>query len=423
MEVTQSDSAGGKRRINPTWSSESGAKKIRQSLEHIYGECFDFQVEEECILIEEAVPPKFAPAAIYKLHPFSQSAVLPSQVMGGLQLGPVSPTSLTYTCLSRDGSELLVQAAPLPMITTSTDDSWLSSTSIRVRGSSFAASPSCPDSFGGVVSDQGVISGTLGIPTSNHIDSSRRIIHHPSHLILKLTTPKLFSDNHESIAEKIGLQDPMLMHVLQGRNKPWDELRTTRISVFAEVHSHKNSQQKLIPSPSDGTSNPIDPSVDSGRQVLSFAWIEGDDRFAIIQYVDLSPSKVSVQSSPARTVQLPPPLLDTRRKLFSRLISEGNNAETSRIKSHVELKGTSYTTVGSELPYPSLVVWDEEGKLCAIAIGCRVAIYLSKPPSFTLLSAVNITDGVLISLKFIHGVLYASIFNTILCLCNFPGQQ
>ena len=184
----------------------------------------------------------------------------------------------------------------------------------------------------------------------------------------RLTTPKSFGDNHESIVEKIGLQDPMLMHVLQGRNKPWDELRTTRISVFAEVHSHKNSQPKLIPSPSgryiclfwenemkyeilhagslltkepinaDGTSNPIDPSVDSGRQVLSFAWIGDDDRFAIIQYVDLSPSKVSVQSSPARTEQLPPPLLDTRRKLFSRLISEGNNAETSRIKSHVELK-------------------------------------------------------------------------------------
>ena len=75
-------------------------------------------------------PPEFAPAAIYKLHPFSASAVLPSQVMGGLQLGPVSPTSLTYTCLSRDGSELLVQAAPLPMITASTDDSWLVQTSI-----------------------------------------------------------------------------------------------------------------------------------------------------------------------------------------------------------------------------------------------------------------------------------------------------
>ena len=65
----------------------------------------------------------------------------------------------------------------------------------------------------------------------------------------RLTTPKSFGDNQESIVEKIGLQDPMLMHVLQGRNKPWDELRTTRISVFAEVHSHKNSQPKLIPLP------------------------------------------------------------------------------------------------------------------------------------------------------------------------------
>lgn len=602
MEVAESDSAEARREEEDKsylvkWTGENGGFVKVWNMSMVNALVFKSKKKESAGGGPQP-PPKFAPAAIYKLHPFSASAALPSQVLSGLQLGPLSPTSLACTCLSRDGSELLVQAAPLPMTTTSTDDSWLvqssissipkkrssgadkvkilyaafstshtlpisrmikSSESIRVRGSLFAASLSSPDSLV-VVSDQGVISGNIAkgqswhseieshpLPGKNHsspipFDSQAGNVHaiisggpvsslnnrpgvvfveNNSVYASRLATPKSSGDHQESIVEKISLQDPMLMHVLQGRSKPWNVLRTTRISIFAEVHSHKNSQPKLIPSPSgryiclfwenemkyeilhagslltkgpinaDGTSNPIDPSVDSGSQVLSYAWVGDDDRFAVIRYVDLGPSKVSVQSSPARTEQLPPPL-DTRRKLFSRLILEGNNTETGRIKSHVELnmlaeaqtdavelaagagvaaativdlgrlpvrggdrsvpttlfggpalcvgcisissrssessidssmayfytrksssaqshdeKGSSYTTVGSELPYPSLVIWDEEGKLCAIAIGSRVAIYLSEPPNFTLLGAVNIT-GVLISLKFIHGVLYAS---------------
>ena len=68
--------------------------------------------------------------------------------------------------------------------------------------------------------------------------------------------------------------------------------------------------------------------------VDKFYHLLGLETIAIIQYVDRGPSKVSVQSSLSRIEQLPPPLLDTRRKLFSRL----NNTETSRITSHVELK-------------------------------------------------------------------------------------
>ncbi|KAL7510742.1 hypothetical protein ACHAXN_007641 [Cyclotella atomus] len=558
-------------------------------------------------------PPKFAPAAVYKLHPSSASSISPSCVFGGLQIGPLTPNELSYTCLSRDGSELIVQAAPLPMTASNTNDSWLVQSSIstapkkqkngfdrvkifyasfqtrhtmpisslgrgiaslpRVKGLSFAASYSSHDILA-IASDDGVMIGSIAkggswytevekypLAESNSLslslDTQTGHVHtiisggpvsslnnRPGVLFVennavyasRLTTSAIPSDHKESTVEKIGLQDPMLMHVLQDQAIPWYELRSTRISIFAEVREQGSSQPRLIPSPSGrylcllwenemryeilharslltkdanaaaGVSSRIDPSVDSGSQILSFAWVGDDDRFAILPYVDLHASKAAVQSSPARGGEsnISRPSF-TRRKVFSRLISpNGDGSESdyteSSIKPYVELKklaeaqidavelaagagvaaattvdlgrlpvrggdrsiptvlfggpalclgtisisnrsgetsidnsmsyfymrksgavkaqdekATSYMTVGPELPYPSLVAWDEEGKLCAMAIGSRVAIYLSQPPNFTLLGGVTIstgskagTDGSLISLKFIHGVLYCS---------------
>jgi hypothetical protein len=336
----------------------------------------------------------------------------------------------------------------------------------------------------------------------------------------------------------------MMMHVLQGHNKPWHKLWSTKISIFAELREYSNSQPKLIPSPSgrylclfyesemryeilharslltkeansgvgassqlDGRGLGVSPAVDSGSQVLSFAWIGDDDRFAILLYVDLNVTKVAGQMSPARREAVAHPPFDARRRVFSRLLSpsdtdgpENDNSEIRPIRPHVELKklaeaqidavelaagasvaaattvnlgrlpvrggdrsiptalfggpalcvgcisissrynqpridssmayfytrksgavkahdekASSYMTVGPEIPYPSFVTWDEEGKLCAVALGSRVAVYLSQPPKFTLLGAVNMSirdhfkaETSLISLKFIHGVLYCS---------------
>eukprot|EP00804_Cyclotella_cryptica_P010807 CCRYP_008754-RA/>CCRYP_008754-RA protein AED:0.01 eAED:0.01 QI:141/1/1/1/0/0/2/128/1373 len=539
-------------------------------------------------------PPKFPPAAVMKLHPFSASAAAPSNMVGGLMIGPLTPTSVAYTCLSRDGSELLVQAAPLPIMAACTDITWavestISSTpkkkssmaerakifyvnfstyysasianfqgnsvaSTRVRGSSIAASFSSPNSFA-VACDQGVILGAVAEGETWYNESESHLPLSDSPLSFNVPVGPLhtiISGGPDSLVEKIGFQDPVMMHVVHAQNKSWHKLRSTRISVFAEVREMSNASPRLIPSPSGrylclfweaemryeilharsllaketnssaGTSIPLDgrgpgvsPSVDSGSQVLSFAWIGDDDRFAILHYVELKSGGVAVlgQSSPARGTNFSPPSVDSRRKVLSRIIAppntdtrpEENNKPSSSpemgpIRPHVELKklaevevdavelaagasvaaattvnlgrltirggdrsvptvlfggpalcvgcisvsngsnqpcvdnsyayfytrkngaikthderASAYMTVGPEIPYPSLVAWDEEGKLCAMALGSRVAVYLSQPPKFILLGAVNVfltdhsnPEASLISLKFIHGVLYCS---------------
>ena len=562
-------------------------------------------------------PPKFAPAAVFKLHPSSGSAANPSHVIGGLMLSPLTPNYLAYTCLSRDSTELLVQAAPLPITAASTDEAWLVQSSIstpskkpsprvdkakilyatfsmrhklpisslrkgsssisKIRGSSIVASFASPDSFA-LASDQGVLVGTLAkgiswysemeadpLISNQHLLSSLSFdtsvgnvhtiisggpvsslnnrpgvvfVENNSVYASRLTIPKPCSENKGAVVEKIGLQDPMMMHALQTQSKPWHELRSTRISIFAETQEHSSSQPRLIPSPSGrylclfwegemryeilharslltkeantaaGLTSRIDPSVDMGSQVLSFAWIGDDDRFAILIYPDIFLTQPSTgQASPARGESAPsPPSFDARRKVFGRIISPSDGKSDSQnakvqIRPHVELKklaeaqidavelaagagvaaattvnlgrlsirggdrsiptvlfggpalcvgcisisyrsnepcidnsiayfyarksgsikahdekASSYLTIGPEMPYPSLVAWDEGGKLCAMAIGSRVAIFLSTPPSFTLLGAVNISttskfngdDDPLLSLKFIHGVLYCS---------------
>ena len=560
-------------------------------------------------------PPKFAPAAVYKLHSCCGSAANPSHVMGGLMMSPLTPNSLAYVCLSRDATDLLVQSAPLPITAASTDEAWLVQSSIstpskkpspradkakifyanfsirhklpissfrkgissisKMRGSSFVASFTSPDSFA-LASDQGVLVGTLAkglswyteieadpLLSDTHrlssvsFDTSAGNVHtiisggpvsslnnRPGVLFVennsvyasRLTTRKPCGEHKEAVVEKVGLQDPMMMHALQTQNKPWHELRSTRFSIFAETHENGSSQPRPIPSPSGrylclfwegemlyeilharslltkeantaaGLNSRIDPSVDTGSQVLSFAWIGDDDRFAILVYPDIFTTKPSAgQASPARGESEPsPPSLDARSKVFSKIISDGkpgNKSTTVQIRPHVELKklaeaqidavelaagagvaaattvnlgrlsirggdrsiptvlfggpalcvgcisisnrsdepcvddsmayfyarksgsikahdekASTYLAIGPEMPYPSSVAWDEGGELCAMAVGSRVAIFMSLPPSFTLLGAVNVSlpskvnsyDDSLVSLQFIHGVLYCS---------------
>jgi len=82
-------------------------------------------------------------------------------------------------------------------------------------------------------------------------------------------------------------------------------------------------------------------------------------------------------------------------------------------------KGAStYVSTGPTLPYPDLVAWDDDGRLCAVVAANRVAIYLSDLPSFVLLGAVRVSSGnsKIVHVKFVHGVLYCCSWNAVHCI-------
>jgi hypothetical protein len=78
-------------------------------------------------------------------------------------------------------------------------------------------------------------------------------------------------------------------------------------------------------------------------------------------------------------------------------------------------RASTYFSVGTPLPYPDLVTWDDHGRLCAISCSFRVAVYLSDKSRFILLGSVRVAESdfsdvepPLLSMKFVHGVLYCS---------------
>ncbi len=84
-------------------------------------------------------------------------------------------------------------------------------------------------------------------------------------------------------------------------------------------------------------------------------------------------------------------------------------------------RAVSFTSVGPALPYPDLVVWDDDGKICAIIVGRRIALYIAEPPNFKLLSTAYLgtadeSDAKIQSAKFVHGVLYCSTQSSIQCI-------
>lgn len=87
-------------------------------------------------------------------------------------------------------------------------------------------------------------------------------------------------------------------------------------------------------------------------------------------------------------------------------------------KSFDDLRAEAFSSAGPSLPYPENVVWDDDGRLCAVVVANRVAVYMSSPPEFVLLGTVHIgspsapSTGIT-HLKFIHGVLYCCTWNTV----------
>jgi hypothetical protein len=86
-----------------------------------------------------------------------------------------------------------------------------------------------------------------------------------------------------------------------------------------------------------------------------------------------------------------------------------------------ETRASAYISSGPSLPFPEFVEWDDDGRLCAVVVQSRVAIYLSEAPEFVLLGNVHLAcpsepDVTITSLKFIHGVLYCTTKSTVRCI-------
>ena len=320
------------------------------------------------------------------------------------------------------------------------------------------------------------------------------------------------NDTKPALIKRVDLHDKTMVCTLQVGNSPWRILRSTRTSTFVESLQPMKSAPQLIPSPSgrylccywederryeilhagsllarEQTNNPgpatasdgrgsRTPSVDSGMNVSSFAWVGDDDNFAILQQLDTSsivadgnncdlsdptplPSSVKqcrprvemfklaevkidavelvagASVAAATTVSLGsvtvrggdrviPNALFGGPSLCVCCLSTSDRADLcdnvayfySRKGGAIEQndeRASTYFSVGSSVPYPNLVTWDEHGKLCAISYGYRVAVYLSDESRFTLLGSVrvagsNSSDTSLLSMKFVHSVLYCS---------------
>ena len=101
---------------------------------------------------------------------------------------------------------------------------------------------------------------------------------------------------------------------------------------------------------------------------------------------------------------------------------EGFSYFYTKKKGQVEDSASVYVSSGTAFPCPDIVAWDDDGRICAIAIKGRVSLYLSEEPTFVLLGTVQIgslsssDSGDVISLMFLHGVLYCTTKTSVRCV-------
>lgn len=86
-----------------------------------------------------------------------------------------------------------------------------------------------------------------------------------------------------------------------------------------------------------------------------------------------------------------------------------------------EESASIYVSSGPAFPCPDIVVWDDDGRLCAVIIQGRVSIYLSEEPNFVMLGTTKIgspsdVNGEVISCRFIHGVLFCTTRSSVQCI-------
>lgn len=316
-------------------------------------------------------------------------------------------------------------------------------------------------------------------------------------------------DGRQALVKKVNLSDPVMLCKLQGGEVPWRQIRSTRRSNFVELLRPMKCPPSLMPSPSgrylclfweskmryeilhagsllarEQTSNPgpfsasLTPSVDSGSNVLSFAWVGDDDHFAVlrqnrdvfasndgalvgglnpapfsstkrqgrnnVQLFKLAEVKIDAVElaagasvAAATTVSLGsltvrggdhlvpnvlfggPTLCICCLSTLDRSDCSDNVAYFYSPKSGAfeknDERASAYSAIGASIPFPDLVTWDESGNLCAVSYGARVAIYLCENSKFVLLGSVRVLGSVtldadisLVSMKFIHGVLFCT---------------
>lgn len=104
--------------------------------------------------------------------------------------------------------------------------------------------------------------------------------------------------------------------------------------------------------------------------------------------------------------------------------SEDNHSEEGSAQFYSTKKGekgdraAAYSATGPTIPFPDMCAWDDDGRMCAVATDCRVAIYLLDGSNFVLLGAVRISSPSLptaqiSSLKFVHGALFCCTWNSV----------
>lgn len=97
---------------------------------------------------------------------------------------------------------------------------------------------------------------------------------------------------------------------------------------------------------------------------------------------------------------------------------EGTAHFYSRRVEDRDTKASEYVATGPTLPFPDLVVWDDDGVYCAVITHSRIAVYLSEPPEFVLVGSTRIAlpsnaDPRISSARFVHGVLFCSTVNSV----------
>lgn len=100
-------------------------------------------------------------------------------------------------------------------------------------------------------------------------------------------------------------------------------------------------------------------------------------------------------------------------------IDEGFSHFYTKKKGQEDESASVYVSSGPSLPCPDIVAWDDDGRLCAIAIKGKVMVYLSEEPNFVFLGTVSIgssDSGGVISLMFLHGVLYCTTKTSVKCV-------
>ena len=237
----------------------------------------------------------------------------------------------------------------------------------------------------------------------------------------------------------------------------WESGRSYSILHAGSLLAREQTNNQLRPATT--------PSVDSGTNVSSFAWFGDDDNFALIRQlstiskaydgdstapfpssrkqsrpqvelyklaevkIDAVELAAGASVAAATAVSLGPLAVRGGERFIPTSLFGGpalcvgcrSTSDRALFGDDVAYfysqKGDSstYVTIGTSVPYPDLLIWDEIGKLCAISIGTRVVVYLSDKSRFILLGSVQVNgshssdvEETLLSMKFIHGVLYCS---------------